>query len=403
VSDQTNHYHLWDETDQCSGRSEHVPTERRKIPPRMRLFQPLKRTWRKATSKGRNEQPSTNPVGQHEHDPNSYMLSSSSLTGSPSLIVVVPTEAPASRLAPCELSLVRSVSSRMTLVEPVSSPKAMSPTSKRIAHRVYHWVPIKRTSQIRFEASKNAKSLPLLRMSQALIVDEVGLVKNPNETNNKRNGVYLLEGRSDTEGEVNMGADDGYSTAGASPSTEAPSKPAASPSISSDEANYQRLIKVFFRKPASRIPIPVAWRNVALRAYSFRGPASPFQEVATAPVPAATRDSMYASLVHAIESRKGSASHTTRLTSEITATTHHAVTNELNYCLSGDGNTSSSALPRPSTPVPKHELSNTETLPSGWYPILPSRERDFPTTRSGPVRPATAMSGGTVWYDAMDE
>jgi hypothetical protein len=213
----------------------------------------------------------------------------------------------------------------------------------------------------------------------------------PRETHNRRNGLHLLDGRSNAEEEVDMTAEDEHSIQ------------EASPSISSDEANYERLMKAFFRQPVSRIPIPSAWRNAALRAYSFRGPTSPFQNVATAPVPAAKRNTMYASFVYATEPCRGAASRISTPTPETTATPQPDATNESDAHPSIDGHPSGSALPRPSTPVPTRELENKEITLPGWSRIQRSGGSHSPTEHTGIPRSATAMSGETVWYDATED
>jgi hypothetical protein len=52
---------------------------------------------------------------------------------------------------------------------------------------------------------------------------------------------------------------------------------------SADLADYDRIMKVFHPTQASRIPIPVAWRHITPRAYCFRGPSSPYRNIATTP------------------------------------------------------------------------------------------------------------------------
>jgi len=52
----------------------------------------------------------------------------------------------------------------------------------------------------------------------------------------------------------------------------------------SERAEYNRIVHVFYRQPATRIPIPTAWRSKVSRAYLFRGPSSPYRNVVTAPV-----------------------------------------------------------------------------------------------------------------------
>ncbi|KAH4174097.1 hypothetical protein HBH70_059330 [Parastagonospora nodorum] len=52
----------------------------------------------------------------------------------------------------------------------------------------------------------------------------------------------------------------------------------------SERAEYDRIVRVFFRQHATRIPIPTAWRSNTSRVYLFRGPSSPYRNVVTAPV-----------------------------------------------------------------------------------------------------------------------
>jgi hypothetical protein len=52
----------------------------------------------------------------------------------------------------------------------------------------------------------------------------------------------------------------------------------------SERAEYDRIVRVFFRQHATRIPIPTAWRSNTSRVYLFRGPSSPYRNVVTVPV-----------------------------------------------------------------------------------------------------------------------
>ncbi|KAF1917042.1 hypothetical protein BDU57DRAFT_517493 [Ampelomyces quisqualis] len=77
------------------------------------------------------------------------------------------------------------------------------------------------------------------------------------------------------------------------PPADSPSSPSSSSSLSHDQilitdsnrADYERFMKIFFRPHATRNPIPKTWRRANPRAYSFRGPSSPYRAVATSPVP----------------------------------------------------------------------------------------------------------------------
>jgi hypothetical protein len=61
-------------------------------------------------------------------------------------------------------------------------------------------------------------------------------------------------------------------------------------STASERAEYDRIVKVFYRQQASRIPIPTTWRSSAPRAYLFRGPSSPYHDVVTSPSTSRGRD-----------------------------------------------------------------------------------------------------------------
>jgi hypothetical protein len=265
---------------------------------------------------------------------------------------------------------------------------------------VYHSVPIKRTSQIRFQSSWKKKSL---RESQALLVDVNGTGMMPGETANQRNCLFLLDGRSDAVEEIDMTTEDEHEVVEASPSSETPLKPAAPPSMSSDKADYERLMKAFFRQPPSRIPLPSAWRNAAVRTYSFRGPTSPFQNVATAPVPAAKKSAMYGSFVYATQPRRNAASRVVSPSTGTTAIPQPDALNESNARPLIGGHTSGSVVPRPLITVPKREVEKKETLPPGWSPIQPFGQTPLSTEHTDFVRSVTAMSGDTIWYDAAEE
>jgi hypothetical protein len=51
-----------------------------------------------------------------------------------------------------------------------------------------------------------------------------------------------------------------------------------------NRADYDRIMNAVYRPTPSRIPIPVFWKNAFPRAYNFRGPSSPYQEVNTIPL-----------------------------------------------------------------------------------------------------------------------
>lgn len=50
-----------------------------------------------------------------------------------------------------------------------------------------------------------------------------------------------------------------------------------------NRADYERIIKVFYRQKATRIPIPGSWRRADAPPFSFRGPKSPYRNVVTNP------------------------------------------------------------------------------------------------------------------------
>jgi hypothetical protein len=69
----------------------------------------------------------------------------------------------------------------------------------------------------------------------------------------------------------------------------------------SERVDYDRYRKVFYRQPATRIPIPTAWRSSPRRAYIFRGPSSPFRDVATTPIASLKKDLVSVRRVFATE------------------------------------------------------------------------------------------------------
>jgi hypothetical protein len=308
-----------------------------------------------------------------------------------------------------KLSIGRSISSRVTLVEPGSPPKALFSTinagNLSNMRYCYYSVPIKAAPKVHFRDMNKANSFPRHHISQALIVVGNDSVTIPDENNSKRNGLVLLPGRSVTKQEFHA----------ADSASDSSSK--ASPPWECDQTDYQRLMRAFFRAPASRIPIPVAWRGTAPRAYSFRGPTSPFQRVATAPVPRTKKNTKPAAPVYATEPRRATSSRIPSPTPATNATTKYSakcysscltdaenlVTDESNRHLSRDEHAAVPTPARPSTLTRGRRLRYVKTLPLNWSPEKTFGERRLTSTYTGIAKPATTVHSEDVWFDASED
>jgi hypothetical protein len=76
----------------------------------------------------------------------------------------------------------------------------------------------------------------------------------------------------------------------------------------SERAEYDRIVKVFYRQQACRIPIPITWRSSAPRAYLFRSPSSPYRNMVTSPSAPRGKDVLPVIPRFATEPRRATAS-----------------------------------------------------------------------------------------------
>lgn len=156
----------------------------------------------------------------------------------------------------------------------------------------------------------------------------------------------------------------------------------------SERAEYDRIVHVFYRQHATRIPIPTAWRSNASRAYLSRGPSSPYRNMATAPMTSSspTTSALSANAVFATEPWR-------RTPSPRTSTTTPEAVSTLRDIAARPAMRFSTGSPEPTSEQDAHETTVQETDPESARPGSALNPAELPGSPV-PSRPLPARHPG---------
>jgi hypothetical protein len=282
------------ESNKCIGKSRQASVERHQSPKRTGLLQPLKKAWRKATGKSpgdkaakdqdKNVSTVSNVTTSDEHDSGVFSDTSTiSMVSEHARIVEAAYARAQSRSTPPSSGVERHATEipRCGSNEPhhpgtteysVPFDQGRSSEAPERSPTSITW---KSTSQL-----QSSRHNPSLRSSDFGEYESATYNQTSAQTTRQyarmRHSTMTLSGRLRTNSRCR-------------PSTQTHSTRTRTPSpsdglITVGTASYERIANAARKAQCSRIPIPVAWQNITPRAYNFRGPSSPYQNVTTVPL-----------------------------------------------------------------------------------------------------------------------
>jgi hypothetical protein len=265
------------------GRSEQASVERHESPKKTSLLQPLKQAWRKTTSK--------TPGDNSRKDEYQNQLSASNITTLDEDDTVNFSDA-------SSFSMVSEYARRLESSHTRTRPRVLSQFPQSGASATV--LPDPHTTDNSVPAHRGHVSEGYERSPTFIAYDIVSHLQSTSQhhsvrssdfggyepaTNDKspfqtaqiyprnRQGAKTLPARRRTYS---------YHRSTVSSQTLTPSP--SEGLLTVNRADYDRIMNAVYRPTPSRIPIPVFWKNAFPRAYNFRGPSSPYQEVNTVPL-----------------------------------------------------------------------------------------------------------------------
>lgn len=317
-------------TDCHLGRSDHASTDGNKASRKTRFLRPLKRVWKRANSKMKVRQQVYVKISHGSQS----SIDRERMARCPHVAIVAEEDEPRSsdsskpELSPREPSITLPQSSESTLVVRTPSPaptpiiatvEITLPANQENSHAASTALvePIAAAECAHNEDSTSADSqldditIQAFPSPPANFPQAQTIIENESSEDEKVSPVLgrqiLPEKESSRTLPIRFSTSD-YNQSLASSST-ASDRPSSKLKITtpSERADYDRIMKVFYRQQASRIPIPTTWRSSTSRAYLFRGPSSPYRSVVTTPVSSTRRESLDETTKFATEPRRPTA------------------------------------------------------------------------------------------------
>jgi hypothetical protein len=265
--------------DISQGRPEQASVERRESPKKTGLLQPLKKAWRKATGKSAGEnsrkdqdrhQFSASHVATSDEDgaANFSNASSFSMVSEYARLIESSHTRPRLRALPQlpQVEISATVLSR-------STTRASAPAQRNHTSEALERSPTSITYDTVSHQQSTYQHLSL-RSSDLGEYESAINDKTPFQTARqyprKRHGAKTLPQRRRKH----------RSTTSTRILTLSPSEGI----LTANRTEYDRIMNAVYRPAPSRIPIPVFWQITTPRAYNFRGPSSPYQNVTTVPL-----------------------------------------------------------------------------------------------------------------------
>jgi hypothetical protein len=282
------------ESNKYIGKSMQASVERHESPKRTGLLQPLKKAWRKATEKSPGDKATkdednnvsrvSNITAPDEHDSGVFSDTSTiSMVSEHARILEAAYARAQSRSTPPSSEVERHATEipRSGSNEPhhpgttESSVPFDQGRSSEALERSPLFIPWDSISQLQISCHN-----PSLQSSDFGEHESAAYNQTSSETTRQyaqmRHSTKTLPTRLRTNSRCR-------------PSTQTHATRTRTPSLSDGlitvgTASYERIANAARKAQYSRIPIPVAWQNITPRAYNFRGPSSPYQNVTTVPL-----------------------------------------------------------------------------------------------------------------------